>query len=239
MLTGDLTAYLSRLTGETLSPGQTFRLRSVQRAALTAWARRQQPPIQLHGLALAETSAEILLGAGSAAAPSPMPAPRTPAVSGGIGIDIEMVDALPTADDLRAHPFYQDNFTPAELAYCIRQRNVRASLCGLWAAKEAILKAGIVASPGTLRAIEVGHDDTARPTFPGCKLSISHTDIMAVAACIAEPAAAPAPAPAIAAAAPKQATPARLPRRLSYGLAAAACVVSAILGSTAALLLPV
>ena len=198
----EVTAYLSRLTGEALSPEQPLRLRSVHRAALASWARKQRLPISL---AVARSGApfrirELLDADATASIPVPAPALAHQAARihhhgpvSGIGIDMEDVDALPHADDFREHAFFQDNFTPAEIAYCVRQADARASFCGTWAAKEAVLKSGLVAVPsGRLDAIEITRDDRGQPGFPGCQLSISHTARAAVAMCVAmAPAAAP------------------------------------------------
>jgi len=241
-----LTAYLSRLTGTEVSADSPLRIRSVQRAALVSWARKQALPVRFELLAgSAATSARELLGDGGAvvaqATPLPALAPGLP--SGlAIGIDIEEVAALPEAGDYRAHPFFADNFTPAELGYCIRQADVRASLCGMWAAKEAIVKAGVADAPfGQLRRIEIGHDARGRPVFAGCEISISHTARTAVAVCVAgggmTAAAAPAPVRARAEAIVTL-PPAR--RKFGWGkraLAAAACVIVIIAGGVLSLAL--
>jgi phosphopantetheinyl transferase (holo-ACP synthase) len=57
-----------------------------------------------------------------------------------VGVDIEDADNLPWIGAPAAEPFYVDNFTDAEIAYCVRQPNPRLSFCALWSAKEAALK---------------------------------------------------------------------------------------------------
>jgi phosphopantetheine--protein transferase-like protein len=141
-----------------------------------------------------------------------------------IGIDIEEVDQLPHADDYRDHPFYQDHFTPGELSHAIRQADPRASLCGIWAAKEAIVKSGLLPTvPDHLREIEITHSAAGQPMLRGCQLSISHTPRTAVAVCIAGAAApiAPPPAPHAAVSAPAPPPP---PRGLAQRRVAAAVV---------------
>ena len=59
----------------------------------------------------------------------------------GIGIDIEEISAMPIVNDFREDEFYKMNFTPGEIAYCILQPDQYASFTGLFAAKEAIIKA--------------------------------------------------------------------------------------------------
>jgi phosphopantetheinyl transferase (holo-ACP synthase) len=191
-----LVAYLSRLTGETLTADQPVRLRSVQRAALASWSRKQGLPIRFKLIiGSAPFTVRALLGedasAMAAAVAAPGPSPRlgpglTTGVFAGIGIDIEETAELPLADDYREHPFYQDNFTPAEIAYCIRQANARAAFSGTWAAKEAVLKSGLFTAPtGRLDGIEIDRDTLGRPAIPGGYLSISHTATTSVAVCIA------------------------------------------------------
>lgn len=196
--TGEIQAYLSRLTGETVSPGEPLRLRSVQRAAFASWARQQKLAIRLEVIGSGTPflirdllgTGEVLPAESSLALSAQTPALSLPvlaaATPGALGIDIEEIDGLPYAEDYREHPFYQDNFTPAEIAYCVLQADVRASFCGTWAAKEAILKTGVVSAPtGHLKGIEIARDGVGRPLFPGCSLSISHTARTAVAVCSA------------------------------------------------------
>ncbi len=237
-----LATYLTRLLGEPVSAGQPLRLRSVHRAALASWARKEGLPIRLSAIRSGEPFIlDDLLTAdpgGTPAAPSvPGPAggmawPPTGQVR-GVGIDIESVDALPQADDYREHPFFRDNFAAAEIAHCIGQPDTRASLCGIWAAKEAALKAGFPAGPsGRLDGIVVGHDPQGRPTMPGCALSISHTAATAVAICIVTPGTAAVAAPSVARPA---ITAESAPMPQGYPALvriAAACAVAALFGGT-------
>ena len=186
-------AYLSRLMGQAISQDTPVKMRSVHRAAFASWARMQNLPVRLAAITsdTSFTVREILL-ADAADAPKSaalaVPAASTAATGAvmGIGIDIEEVAALPEADDYREHPFFQDNFTSAEIAYCVRRPDVRASFCGTWAAKEAYLKSGMLSSSVTkLNMVEVGRDAVGRPTIPGCSISISHVSTMAVAVCVA------------------------------------------------------
>ncbi|WP_158809378.1 holo-ACP synthase [Beijerinckia sp. L45] len=189
----DVLDYLSRLRGAPIAAGQLLTLRSVERAAFAAWIRKTG--LQTNGDVLASSApftVEQILSDGERSherAPDiglPKTSSSATQPSTRVGVDIELVDALPHAGDYRDHPFYEDNFTAKEIAYCLRQADVRASFCGTWAAKEAILKSGIIQLTGTnLRAIEISRDPSGRPVHPECSISISHTPSTAVAVCLA------------------------------------------------------
>jgi phosphopantetheinyl transferase (holo-ACP synthase) len=185
----EVAAYLSRLTGETVSAGAAVRLRSVQRAAFAAWARKQAPGLRLSAITAGEpfVIGDLFVAEGEPARAMAAPVAALVDSAGGIGIDIEEVAALPEADDYRAHAFYQENFSAEELAHCIRQTDVRASLCGIWAAKEAAIKAGLFGwDAGRLGHVVIGRDAAGRPTVAGGQLSISHTATTAVAVCLVQ-----------------------------------------------------
>lgn len=187
----EVTSYLSRLTGETVTADQPVTLRSVHRAALIAWARKKDIVLDITMLASGQPlhAGELLSGAAlrETAAQLPVRVATQPDRSrpAGVGIDIEDIDALPQSEDYREHAFYRDNYTASEIAYCIKQPDVRASLCGLWAAKEAVLKTGLVgATRESLKDIEIMHDAAGRPIFGEAQISISHTAKTAVAICL-------------------------------------------------------
>jgi phosphopantetheine--protein transferase-like protein len=188
-------AYLSRISGKLVTRDRTIVLSSAQNGAFCAWLRKEglQPeslglsgaPFTIEGLFNPQTKKTI---------PENRKGPAVPvrAVGGsgdsvlGIGIDIEDPRALPEANDYRTHEFYSDNFSPAEISYCILQPSTHVSLTGLWAAKEAIVKSGAVrvSSSQGLRNIEILHDDAGRPLFPSCLISIAHTNQVSVAVAI-------------------------------------------------------
>lgn len=104
--------------------------------------------------------------------------------SKGLGLEIENIAALPDADDFALHEFYRANFTPSEIAYCIKQPTVKAAFQGLLAAKRAIVKSGAASdSPDGAGSVEIGFNSEGRPTYPGCLLSISDTGTIAAAIC--------------------------------------------------------
>jgi phosphopantetheine--protein transferase-like protein len=183
--------YLAGLLGETVSPDMPLRLRSVQTYALRAWARREEIALNQSILVSGNAFTVKQLVSDHESVVKPAGAPVTGRASEKnnalrVGIDIEDVSALPPADDYREHPFYRDNFTPSEISHCLQQRDVRASLAGIWAAKEAIVKADVASSnEAGLKSIEIKHDAIGKPFAQGCNLSISHTPTSAVCVCIA------------------------------------------------------
>jgi phosphopantetheine--protein transferase-like protein len=142
---------------------------------------------------------------------SPAPSAISSSTSNGlaIGIDIQEVDNLPAAGDPWSEPFYLENFTGAEIAYCTRQTHPKLSFCGLWSAKEAAIKCG--SEFGGLRPneIEVTHTENGRPALRIVKggvessaahfeVSISHSGRAGAAVCLRVPRAQPDPVPAAA-----------------------------------------
>ena len=102
----------------------------------------------------------------------------------GIGIDIEEISALPRTHDFREHEFYIMNFSPSELAYCILKADPYASLAGLFAAKEAIVKADSRYRKAVFSSLEIDHLPDGKPVYPGFEISISHSPTAAVAVAV-------------------------------------------------------
>jgi phosphopantetheine--protein transferase-like protein len=104
----------------------------------------------------------------------------------GLGIDIQAKSKMPMASDYRTDTFYRRNFTDREFAHCIEKADPLESFTGIWAAKEAILKAGAAprSDNGELANIEIQYDPSGAPNYAGCLLSISHEADIAVAVCI-------------------------------------------------------
>ncbi|HMH23207.1 MAG TPA: 4'-phosphopantetheinyl transferase superfamily protein [Puia sp.] len=103
---------------------------------------------------------------------------------GSIGIDMQEIGAFPRTHDFRREEFYKMNFSPAEIAYCILQSDPYASFAGLFAAKEAMVKALATYRNKSFDTIAIGHSPEGRPVHPGFHLSISHTGNMAVAVAV-------------------------------------------------------
>lgn len=113
------------------------------------------------------------------------------------GVDIEEVSNFPLADDYWENPFYADNFTASEIAYCQMQFNPRMHFAARWCAKEAIKKClpnllGV--SPKCLEirkekdgsVFAIYHSDSESLELK-ISLSISHTENQAIAMVIAIP----------------------------------------------------
>jgi phosphopantetheine--protein transferase-like protein len=200
MATEKVIAYVTKLAGRPVEADTPFTLSSARKAQLASWLRREDIGFDYADIDRQSLTVSQILknpvrndapapherkpaAAANAAAPA---APSALAAGIGVGIDIESLDNMPEAADVRAEPFYRDNFSPRELAYCLERADLRLSLCGLWAAKEAIVKAGAAAKPkrGGLAHIEIQHDPSGAPTFPGCALSIAHEATLAVAVCV-------------------------------------------------------
>ena len=101
-----------------------------------------------------------------------------------IGIDIEQISSLPKTNDFRIEGFYIDNFSEKEIAYCILQPNVYSSFAGLFAAKEAIVKANNQYQNIKFKDIVITHNAQGKPEFNGVTISISHTEETAVAVAV-------------------------------------------------------
>lgn len=102
-----------------------------------------------------------------------------------VGIDMEEIDAMPRANDFREDEFYKMNFSATEIAYCILQPNPYASFAGLFAAKEAIVKANNSIRSRPFNSIIINHNEEGKPSYPGFNISVSHTNNMAVAIALA------------------------------------------------------
>jgi phosphopantetheinyl transferase (holo-ACP synthase) len=103
----------------------------------------------------------------------------------GLGLEIANIAALPDAEDYSQDEFYRANFTPSEIAYCIKEPMAKAAFQKLLAAKRAVIKSGAINEPPEgLKGIEIGFDGEGRPFYPGCLLSLSCTGTIAAAACL-------------------------------------------------------
>ena len=177
---------------------------SVGRATLHS-ALKRMAGVDLPAAFTANTYAQ-LISPNAQAPQAPNPQPRVPAARSpqthndalAIGLDIESVDNSPSSGDPWSDAFYTDNFTPAEIAYCIRQPDPKLSFCGLWSAKEAAIKCGQEFAGLRPIQIEITHDATGKPILQtsssshqnnaiDCVVSISHSARTAAAVCVKLP----------------------------------------------------
>lgn len=111
------------------------------------------------------------------------PVPPLAQVPGGlaVGIDIEEIANFPSVADFREDPFYKQNFSEREIAYCILQPDPLHSFAGKFCAKEAIVKADKIWRDRPFHTIEILNDADGNPYVEGFALSISHTSAQAIA----------------------------------------------------------
>ena len=101
-----------------------------------------------------------------------------------IGIDIENISSLPETNDFRSEGFYLENFSDKEISYCVLQSDPYASFAGLFAVKEAIVKANPKYYNTKFKDINIQHNSQGKPEFNGMNISISHTESTAVAVAV-------------------------------------------------------
>lgn len=203
-----LLAYLGRIIGEPVVAGTQVALSSTQRVQLISWLNSNGAPADINRfksnlisvdqiLAIADgrdtpvaprSAKQVAPFQSAKARPMTAPAARSnnaPSML-GLGIDIQAKSKMPVASDYRTDTFYRRNFTDREFAHCIEKADPLESFTGIWAAKEAILKAGgaMRADNGELANIEILYDSSGAPNYAGCLLSISHEADIAVAVCI-------------------------------------------------------
>lgn len=113
----------------------------------------------------------------------------------GVGVDTELISAVPTSETFR-----ERNFTADEIKYCSSAPDPTASFAGRWAAKEAIFKALSVPSKGagaSMKDIEITTSETgpnvklsgdaqAAAGSKSIKVSLSHSDTSVVAFAVAQ-----------------------------------------------------
>jgi holo-[acyl-carrier protein] synthase len=124
------------------------------------------------------------------------PRPAANALPIGLGMDMQEIGTFPAADDFREHPFYAGTFTPQELATAVLRPDPRAHLCGLFCAKEAAKKSHPALLDVRMSDLCVLPDEAGRPVLrvadgvaaaAGLRflVSITHTDTVAAATCVA------------------------------------------------------
>ena len=134
------------------------------------------------------SGSSVRSSAAELSAPAPIAVRSADAASAAagpsIGIDIEEIANLPRALDFRKDAFYTANFTPAETSYCILQIDPYSSFAGLFAAKEAIVKADNQLKGKFFSTLEITHTGEGKPVYPGFELSIAHAAGVAIAVAV-------------------------------------------------------
>ncbi len=190
MSTTVVAEYLTRLLNKPLTPDAAVILSSAQRARFHAWLSANH--IAFNEAVLGQSfSIDKLLG-GPNSASSSAPRNSMPAIPIGIptgqnrlGVDIQKISELfpvDLPDDLKASAELKTIFTPKELSYAQTRATPIATLTGIFAAKEAMLKCMVASTEGIpLSNYEILPDANGRPTIAGFQLSISHSGEYAVA----------------------------------------------------------
>jgi phosphopantetheine--protein transferase-like protein len=101
-----------------------------------------------------------------------------------LGVDLEARENFPEVPDFRESEFYTMNFTSAEISHCILQPDPYLSFAGLFAAKEAIIKADQQYRALPFNQIEIAHQPDGKPTHKNFSISIAHAGQMAMAAAV-------------------------------------------------------
>lgn len=108
----------------------------------------------------------------------------------GVGIDI--VETLQFNKFRKAsnHPFIKKNFSPAEIQYCYDFKDPSPHFAGMFAAKEAVMKA-LSEAKVYLPDVEIRHDANGKPMvywkhkkMRSILVSVTHTKNVAVAVAI-------------------------------------------------------
>ncbi len=165
------------------------------------------------------------------ASPSPLTVPVVGGSGAACGVDLELIANLPVALDPWEDPFYQANFSPSEIAYCLRQLDPLTHFAARWCAKEALKKCDRAFLTVEPREIEVVLDEAGAPRLEYLggvsqnpqrlphAVSLSHTSLAAVAVVVrVEPAPIASPAPVIPTSPIPVAVPVEASRRPSKAL---------------------
>lgn len=191
--------YLSKLTNSDVEPDTVIMLTSGQRARFLSWIGqdaaffREVKEIIGHGF----TIGQLPMLSASTADPgnvesNPLRASETerrtplPRLM-GMGIDIQRIVEIVSQDnafDFKSSQEYATIFSQREISYACAKDAPAQTLAGLFAAKEAIMKADQAMSSKQLSQIEILPDASGAPTHDGFQLSISHSGEYAIAIAI-------------------------------------------------------
>ena len=91
-----------------------------------------------------------------------------------VGIDMEPTSSFPIVIDFREDEFYKQNFHPSEISYSIIQPNPSQSFAGLFAAKEALIKADNRLIGRPFNSMVINHSEDGKPLYDGFRFQF-HT----------------------------------------------------------------
>lgn len=166
--------YLNRLTGKHIETIDLSALSSARRARFLSWVQAENLKL---GNIVTETKPHQYQSQSTRS-----PNQSSYGIAPSVGIDIQKVDELfpHPIENLKSNTELKEVFTLNELSYADGKAAPLDTLTGLFAAKEAIVKAGGL-TLAELTAIEIKHCKNGRPLHDEFELSISHSEGLAVA----------------------------------------------------------
>jgi phosphopantetheine--protein transferase-like protein len=183
--------YLSKLLNRDVQAHTAIVLSSGQRARFLSWLEHAGAlSDEVRSAASRQFNVHELLNAeGSSSRSAPVARrvmePSGPAaVIAGVGIDIQRIaEIIPYDDafDFRTAAELAAIFSQREISYACARSSPVQTLAGLFAAKEAIIKADPSKTTTDLHQLEILPDGSGSPAHPGFQLSISHSGEYAVA----------------------------------------------------------
>ena len=176
--------FLSRLLDRRVDWREDLKLTSGQKARYFAWCDKNRVEYLLGPGTNEESSTSHVADVSTIAYLSPHHADaHTVGSIAGIGVDIQQISEL-FPQDLsapKADESLTSIFSLKELSYAESSSDIRQTLTGIFAAKEAIIKACPNNETRSLPDIEILHQSDGAPTYAGFQLSISHSGNYAVA----------------------------------------------------------
>jgi len=165
--------FVRNLTGRNES-FDISKLSSAQKARLIAWADKEGISLSLDNEPSSQTSTPATLTANKHK--------FLPQSELSVGIDIQSRSELfpENIKDLKSSEELLKIFTLREIAYAENKPDPHQTLTGLFAAKEAIIKANSL-SLDKLSEIEIEFNENGRPSFSHSEISISHSLDFAIA----------------------------------------------------------
>lgn len=176
-------ARLNTLTGMQNDKVDLSVLSSAQLARFLSWAKENRVDVQQYD----NFSPQSTKGFNLANSVTRSDRKHNSAGAASVGIDVQSrVEFFPNSiDDLKGCPEINNIFSQKEIAYAETRSDPELSLTGLFAAKEALLKAGACGRHLTqLNEIEIGHTKDGRPIYDGFSISISHSADLSIAVAV-------------------------------------------------------